>query len=173
VALELCHLELFEANVFIEALHRHHRRIQGHRFSIGAVSNKSLVGVAVIGRPVGGSNQDKWVEVTRCCTDGTKNACSFLYSAAARASQALGFERIQTYILREESGVSLKAAGWQFDRMSHPVGWFNDGGRAGRIVGDHLRDIKQLWYRQFKQVPQWRPPPPSLLEVLREGGLIR
>lgn len=52
-------------------------------------------------------------EITRLCTDGTKDACSFLYGAAARASVALGFKRVGTYILASEPGTSLIAAGWR------------------------------------------------------------
>ena len=143
----LAHVELKDANVFIERLHRHHSRIQGHRFSLGALFCDRLVGVIVVGRPVGGQHQSDWVEVTRCCTDGTFNACSFLYAVAARAGAALGFQRIQTYILDTEPGVSLKAAGWQFERMSHPVGWHHDGGRAARKVPAHLAGRKQLWFK--------------------------
>lgn len=146
--MRLIHLELREANAFVERLHRHHKPIQGHRFSIGATKDGVLVGVAIVGRPVGGANQRIWLEVTRLCTDGTKNACSFLYGAAARAGRALGYERIQTYILKSEPGVSLKASGWQFDRLSHPVGWNRqtENSRPGRHVAEHLADRKQLWY---------------------------
>jgi hypothetical protein len=52
-------------------------------------------------------------EVTRLCTDGTRNACSFLYGACARAAFALGFKRIGTYILASEPGTSLAAANWR------------------------------------------------------------
>ena len=147
--MKLVHVELADANAFIEKHHRHHKRIQGHRFSLGAAVHDHLVGVIVVGRPVGGANQREWVEVTRCCTDGTTNACSFLYGAAARAAKALGYSRIQTYILRTETGVSLKASNWKFDRLSHPPGWRNDGGRAARNVPDHLYDRKQLWFREL------------------------
>lgn len=51
-------------------------------------------------------------EITRLCTDGTRNACSFLYGRAARAAFSLGFVRIGTYTLPEEGGASLRAAGW-------------------------------------------------------------
>ena len=53
------------------------------------------------------------LEVTRLCTDGTRNACSFLYGACARAVFALGFKRIGTYILKSETGASVVAAGWR------------------------------------------------------------
>jgi hypothetical protein len=83
------------------------------------------------------------------CTDGTSNACSFLYSAAARAAKALGFSRIQTFILQDESGVSLKAAGWKFERLSHPSGWHHDAKRGRRKVAEHLMGRKQLWFREL------------------------
>lgn len=51
--------------------------------------------------------------MTRLATDGTRDACSFLYGASARAAFALGFKRIGTYILASEPGTSLSAAGWR------------------------------------------------------------
>jgi hypothetical protein len=53
------------------------------------------------------------LEVTRLCTTGHKNACSFLYGAAARATFALGYHRIGTYVLLSEDGASLRASGWR------------------------------------------------------------
>lgn len=53
------------------------------------------------------------LEVTRLCTTGHRNACSFLYGAAARAAFALGYARIGTYVLKSEPGTSLAAAGWK------------------------------------------------------------
>lgn len=147
----LAHIELKEANAYIVENHRHHGRIQGHRFSLAALHpTTDLAGVIVVGRPVGGQHQYDWVEVTRCCTDGSPNACSFLYGAAARAAKALGFKRIQTFILRDESGVSLKATGWKFERLSHPCGWHHDGEkRKARKVEQHLMNRKQLWYKDL------------------------
>lgn len=171
--MSLCHLELREANIFVERLHRHHGRAQGHRFSLGAVTDSALVGVIIVGRPVGGQHQNDWVEVTRCCTDGSKNACSFLYSAAARAARALGFYRIQTFILDHETGASLKASGWLFDRMSHPIGWHHDGPRAARDVEPHLMLRKQLWFKQLADgepyVSDYQPEASSQFEFVLSG----
>lgn len=147
--MHLVHVELAEANAFVEQLHRHHKRVQGHRFSLGAEIDGRLIGVSIVGRPVGGQRPRDMVEVTRLCTDGTPNACSFLYGASARAAAALGFVRIQTYILKAETGASLKASGWKFDRMSHPVGWHHDGPRKARIVLPGLEERKQLWFRDL------------------------
>lgn len=143
MSLRLVHIELAEANAFIKRHHRHHGRIPWHRFSLGAMNGGALVGVAVVGRPLSGKCQDRWAEVTRLCSDGTPHVCSFLYGAAARAAFALGFTRIQTYILKGESGTSLRASGWLFDRLSLPSGWH----KRGRPLPDHLRERKQLWYR--------------------------
>ena len=107
-------IPLSEANRFVEDHHRHHSAVVGHKFSIGAMKAGVLVGVVIVGRPVSRIRDDGvTLEVTRLCTDGTKNACSFLYGAAAKAAFALGYSRIGTYILAGESGVSLKAAGWR------------------------------------------------------------
>ena len=105
---------LDEANAFVAEHHRHHKPVVGHLFSIGAAKDGKIVGVAIVGRPVS-RRRDNGVtaEVTRLCTDGTRNTCSFLYSAAARASFALGFKRIGTYILASEPGTTLIAAGWR------------------------------------------------------------
>lgn len=102
-----------EANQFIGELHRHHKPAQGDKFRVGAEIDGSLVGVVQVGRPVARNlDNGKILEVTRMCTDGTKNACSFLYAKAARIAKELGYEKIITYILETEDGTSLKAAGW-------------------------------------------------------------
>lgn len=107
-------LELAEANAFVSEHHRHHPPVIGHKFSIGAAFAGKIVGVAIIGRPVSRVRDDgATLEVTRLCTDGTRNVCSFLYGAAARATFALGYQRIGTYILASEPGTSLTAAGWR------------------------------------------------------------
>ncbi len=112
--LQLRKIELSEANDFVRVLHRHHRPVVGHKFSLGAVSDEKLVGVAIVGRPVSRMRDDgNTLEVTRLCTDGTRNACSFLYGAAARACFSLGYRRIGTYLLASETGSSVLGAGWR------------------------------------------------------------
>jgi len=107
-------IKLAEANAFVSAHHRHHKPVVGHLFSIGAALGDQLVGVAIVGRPVARMRDDGLTaEVTRLCTDGTRNACSFLYGASARAAFALGFRRIGTYILASENGATLNASGWR------------------------------------------------------------
>lgn len=103
-----------DANAFVSLFHRHHGPVRGHKFSIGAAAGGSLVGVAIVGRPVARMRQDGFtVEVTRLCTNGWRNACSFLYGRAARIAFLLGYTRAGTYILESEDGASLRAAGWK------------------------------------------------------------
>jgi hypothetical protein len=114
VKLTIERLELAEANAFVREHHRHHKPVVGHVFSIGAALDGKIVGIAIVGRPVSRHRDDGvTAEVTRLATDGTHNACSFLYGASARAAFALGFKRIGTYILATEPGTSLAAAGWR------------------------------------------------------------
>lgn len=107
-------MDLEGANEFVVRWHRHHDEVVGHKFSIGAALGDVLVGIVIVGRPVSRHRQDGvTLEVTRLCTDGTKNACSFLYGAAARTTFALGYLRLGTYIRTDEPGTSLIAAGWK------------------------------------------------------------
>ena len=90
--IELCPLTLKEANAYVEQHHRHHGPVVGHKFSIGLSDGEKIVGVAIVGRPVARHLDDGWtLEVNRLCTDGTRNACSMLYSAAWRAARAMGY----------------------------------------------------------------------------------
>ena len=111
--LELVPMTFAEANAFVIEHHQHHPPVRQVKFSIGCAVDGKIVGVALVGRPVARFLDNGWtLEVNRSCTDGTKNANSFLYGAAWRAAKALGFKKLITYTLPSESSVTLKAAGW-------------------------------------------------------------
>ena len=113
MSLQLVPVSLATANDFVTYHHRHHKKVVGHKFSVGCEANGKLVGVAIIGRPVSRYLDNGFtLEVNRLCTDGTKNACSKLYGAASRAAKAIGYRKIITYTLDSEEGVSLRASGW-------------------------------------------------------------
>jgi hypothetical protein len=102
------------AFAFVDQHHRHHGRPVGSVFQLGLENNGEIIGVCVVGRPVARRLQDgRTLEVTRLCTDGTKNACSMLYAAAWRVAKNMGYHRLITYILKTETGVSLAACGWK------------------------------------------------------------
>lgn len=116
-----------QAFEFITQHHRHHIKPVGSIFQLGlcaSVNSHALIGVAVVGRPVARNSQDGFTcEVTRMCTDGYPNACSKLYSACARIAKEMGYKKIITYILESETGVSLRASGWQFIRSTPGKSW--------------------------------------------------
>jgi hypothetical protein len=137
-------VSLADANAFVKAIHRHHPPVVGHLFSLGAVKGDDLVGVAIIGRPVSRIRDDGLTaEVTRLCTDGTPNACSFLYGAAARASFALGFFKVGTYTLPDEGGASLRAAGWKLLGERGGGEWSSPS--RPRKPAKHPTQPKMLW----------------------------
>jgi hypothetical protein len=146
--LKIVPLELRDLNDLVARLHRHHKPVQGHRFSIGCMQGDTLVGGASVGRPVARNcDQKRTVEVTRLVTDGTKNACSKLYGAAARVAQELGYERIQTYVMDSEPGTSLRAAGWTFDGVTRGGDWTRaskPGRRQDQPQGQKHRWVKLL-----------------------------
>lgn len=122
MSLELCPVTLREANAYVERHHRHHGASRGCIFCVAVDREaeqcegvgRTICGVAIVGRPVNRVLQDGYTaEVTRCCTDGTKNAASKLYAAAWRACRAIGYRRLVTYTLASEPGTSLEAAGFQ------------------------------------------------------------
>ena len=118
-------MSLAAANEFIKEHHRHHGSAVGYKFAIGLTDEAGdLHGVAVTGRPVSRMLDDGYTaEVTRLCTDGIKNGCSFLYGATARTAKAMGYTRIITYILESEDGTSLRASGWEYDGIHGGGSW--------------------------------------------------
>lgn len=114
VSLEVVPLMFAEAKAFIAENHRHHKPPVGLKFCVGVKQGEQLVGVAVAGRPSARAlaQDGLTLEVTRTCTDGTRNANSILYGAIWRAAKALGYRRCITYTQAGESGETLRAVGW-------------------------------------------------------------
>lgn len=151
-------VELETANRFVSRLHRHHKPVVGHRFSLGCyrVIDSVLVGMCICGRPVArkAGNPREIMEVTRVCTNGEKNACSFLLGASARISREMGFRVIQTYILESESGKSLQASGWVRDDRVSPGGkWKHTDGKERS--NDHPLGCKHRYFKQLRR--SWTP----------------
>ena len=131
MALEIVPITLKEANQFVRDHHRHHGPVTGHKFSIAASDGEKIVGTVIVGRPVSRHLDDGWtLEVSRLCTDGTRNACSMLYAAAWRAARAMVYKRLITYILESENGATLRAAGWQCVGQAGGLRWTGKRRRA-------------------------------------------
>lgn len=139
------------ATEFVKQHHRHNAPPRGALWATSAWDGDRLVGVALIGRPVARMLQDGFtVEVIRCCTldDAPKGTNSFLYGAARRQSQVMGYRKILTYTLVRESGASLRGAGWDPTVLKRrkPTGWLNRGGN--RKYQDVYAEQKVRWEKK-------------------------
>lgn len=123
-------MTLKAARKYVRENHRHHKFPQGGLFAVGCELDGRMVGCAIVSLPVARMLRDgRTVEVKRCCTDGTRNACSFLYRVCVRVANAMGYRRVLTYTLPEEGGASLRGAnfavtgktkGGSWDRRKRP-----------------------------------------------------
>ena len=143
MSLVLVPITIKDAKAYVSEHHRHHKAPQGGLFSVAVAKDDAVCGVAIIGRPVARMLADGLTaEVTRVCTDGTRNACSMLYGAAWRACKALGYRRLLTYTLIEESGSSLKGAGWQCLGEAGGGSWSR---KSRPRVDEHPLQTKLRW----------------------------
>lgn len=150
--LRLRPISLRDANEYVRKHHRHHKPVAGHKFSIGCEADGELVGVIIAGRPVSRYLDDGFtLEVTRLCTNGEKNACSFLYGAAARAAAAMGYKRIITYTLESENGASLRASGWICQGKAGGLRWT---GKRQPKEDQYPAQMKLRYEKQLKRRKQ-------------------
>ena len=158
--LEVQPITLRKANAFVVAHHRHHKQVQGAKYAIGIFCKCGMQGVAICGRPVGRKLDDGLtVEVVRLCVkDGINNGCSKLYAACSRIAKEMGYKKIITYILQSETGVSLKASGWQLEADNVGGKAWNSSGKIIRtdevtdLFGTYKKypaEMKQRWSKSF------------------------
>ncbi len=146
MGLHLVPLSLAQANEHVAAWHRHNNPVPGAKFSIGAADPDGVLrAVAIVGRPVARHYDDgQTLEVNRVATDGTRNANSMLYGAAARAAFALGYTRLITYTQTDESGSSLRASGWSVvAQRPANAGWSRPSRPRSDIKSQGV--ARQLW----------------------------
>lgn len=131
---ELIPLTRQEARRYIAAHHRHAEPPVGDVFRIGLARDGELIGVVTAGRPIARTLDDgRTVELTRLTTEGDRNACSRLYSAACRAAFALGYRKVITYTLESERGSSLLASGFVSDRTNGGGDWARPGRQSATV----------------------------------------
>jgi hypothetical protein len=133
--LELRPVSFAEAKDFIRVHHRHCDPPVGWKYGAALLNGGELVGVVTAGRPVSRVLAAKGcIEVTRVCVKDLRphalvaNACSMLYGYACREAFERGYSRVVSYTMGNESGSSLRAAGF------YPVAKSRDGSwsRRGR-----------------------------------------
>jgi hypothetical protein len=125
---ELGPVDKTTARRFVTDHHRHNEPPSAAQvsFAIGLYDGENLVGVLTAGQPIARGLCDGYtLEINRTCLNGyVVNGNSRLYGAMCRAAKALGYKRVVTYTLQEESGSSLKASGFErFDMDRSHRGW--------------------------------------------------
>lgn len=169
-SLQLVPISFAEMKAFVEKHHRHCQPPKGWLYGAGVFNGSrnrgvgTLVGVVSVGRPVArmldahnkqareSGGKCLVVEVNRNCIDPTlpsplvKNAASKLYGWAARQARSEGAEWIVSYVLDEEEGTTLRAAGWEPDHLTVGRSWSTPGRQRENIgpQGDKVRWRKQL-----------------------------
>jgi len=151
-------LKIAEANKFISQNHRHSKIVRGHKYSIGLFNriNNTLIGVAIVGRPV-----SRWLddgltlEINRLCVlENNKNLCSMIYGRVSKIAKLLGYKIIITYTLEREPGTSLIASGFTNDKISrYNLGWILRRGKQLRLDGREMipSDNKKRWFKELNK----------------------
>ena len=117
------------AKAWIETVHRRIPALTGAMWAIGLWDGAEMRGLAVVGRParmldVPARTRIPVLDVLRVAViEGTPNGCSALYGSCSRVARDMGADGILTYIHSDETGVSLKAAGWVQDRATEGGEW--------------------------------------------------
>jgi len=139
-----CHLR--QAREYVGQYHCHSIPPVGGKFAVACYDGDEMCGVAICGRPVSRCLDDgRTLEILRCCTDGTHNACSKLYGACCRIGFTMGYERIITYTLESESGASLRASGFVCDGKAGGMQWTGKRGRSYYVAP---AEFKRRWIRE-------------------------
>ena len=171
---------LRKANDFVEVFHRHNLRTarDGGKFAVAVAKGQEVVGVAIVGNPLSATLMDGFTtEVLRVCVlpDAPRNCNSLLYGACRRIWFEMGGRKIVTYTLTEESGASLRGAGWTLaDTIKG-----HDAATWGK--SDHLRRREQailaMSKRRWEAInPHSTNAPvswPEKVSDIREGPMFR
>lgn len=140
---------------FCKLVHRRQPKRQPGMWSVAVLEYGELRGVAIVGRPTARMLDDGFrLEVLRVAVqEGVKHACSMLYGSCSRTARGMGCTDLLTYLHADESGVSLKAAGWVFMGMTKG-GEHDRPSRPRAAVVD--AEPKQRWFAPWSAMVQER-----------------
>jgi len=143
---------LRRANDFVACHHRHTGRTarNGGKFAIALAHDGVIKGVAIVGNPLSATLMNGLTaEVLRVCVipDTPRGSCSQLYGACWRAWKAMGGTRMITYTLEDETGASLKGAGWHIAGKTKPCkeGWRKGEDNCDRTHTPVMALVKNRW----------------------------
>ncbi len=138
IPLRLVRVGFADACDFVRAHHGTHKTTPpGCKDCFGVADDDGVLhGVIIIGRPIARHfDNGRTLEVTRAATDGTPNANSMLYAQARRYTFAALFDRLITYTQGEETGSSLKGAGYRIVAVRPPNPGWNRPSRPRELRG--------------------------------------
>lgn len=131
-------ISIKDADAFVSKNHRHNKAAANGKFAIGCyivLGVTSGIWYYQIGVGIGGRPRSRHLdngltfEIYRVCTNGHRNATSLIYSKMKKIAQLMGYLKIITYSLQDESGSSLKAIGAIIEkRVEHNKQWNDSGG---------------------------------------------
>lgn len=154
------------ARDFIAQHHRHNKPPPGWRFGFAVHNWPHLVAVATCGRPVARRlDRPNILEITRVCTNPhlpepvTRYACSALYFACLKEAERRGYERVITYTLQTERGVSVSAAGFKKVALTANQKW--DRRRRRRHSANTPAGVKVRWEKHFVAIAEARGQSPE------------
>jgi hypothetical protein len=145
--IELLPLTQKAAKEWVNKTHRHLDYPTGDVVRAGLGVDGELVAVASAGRPGARMLDDgRTLEITRVAADAepSVNACSRLYSAIRRAGLSLGWKRFVTYTREDESGGSVKAAGFKDCGLAGGGEWDRPSRRRKAAV-QPIRKRRWMW----------------------------
>lgn len=143
------------AKAFIREHHEHNPPPAGDRFRGSIWNGPTLLGVCMVGRPVGrGLDHTRICEVNRLCLDRSISdqlrwkAASELYTWAATETRKRGYAKVITYTLESESGMSLRYARWKREAKTKGGSW-NTPSRPREDKAP--TEPKWRWSKTFKE----------------------
>jgi hypothetical protein len=170
---------LRKANDFVEVYHRHSLRTSrdGGKFAVAVAAGPDVWGVAIVGNPLSATLMDGFTaEVLRgCVVDGApKNCNSLLYGACRRIWFEMGGRKILTYTLTEESGASLRGAGWSLSATikGHDTATWGKQDHLRRREQAIIGQAKRRWEATNPKAATNNPKWPEKVEAIREGDLL-
>ena len=170
---------LRKANDFVEVFHRHNLRTSrdGGKFAVAVASDIKVVGVAIVGNPLSATLMDGLTaEVLRVCVlpDAPRNCNSLLYGACRRIWFEMGGRKILTYTLTEESGASLRGAGWVLAATvkGHNIATWGKQDHLRRREQAILGQAKRRWEAVNLQIEETPVEWPDRVAAIREGDMF-
>lgn len=170
---------LRKANDFVEVYHRHSIRTSrdGGKFAIACSWETAIVGVAIVGNPLSATLMDGFTaEVLRVCVlpQAPRNCNSLIYGACRRVWFEMGGSLIITYTLTEESGASLRGAGWLMaaEVKGHDSKTWGKRDHLGRTEQAILARGKRRWEAKNPGTDPFAPRWPDPVCEISEGTLF-